>query len=417
MVDLSKFHRELAIPSTRLHDCHWPNPDVVDIHVVFPNFDADPNLPESYDFSRTDDYIQAIINVGSQIVYRLGESIEHTRKKYFVHPPKDYLKWAAICVGIIRHYNEGWANGFRHNIQYWEIWNEPENRPAMWSGSDDDYLRLYETTAKAIKSRFPTLRVGGPALGSTGELVGDTLRPTPFLLNFLDRCRRRAVPLDFFSWHRYAADPEELTMRAHAVRRLLDAKGFRATESHLNEWNYLPDENWHPILLAGQGIEREKCYAKIGGAPGAAFVACALSSFQDCPIDVANYYTGEIQGFGLFTFDGVPKKTFYAIKAFRALLDTPIRFAITNASAGLTLCAGRNVAGTEAAVLISNFNSAEKKARFSIKNLPWSGPTLFDTKIVNAEKNLEAGPSGQLRDDLVELQIPAPSVLLLRLHQ
>src|SRR4051812_14689569 len=36
LVDLTKYHKELKIPFTRLHDCHWPNPDVVDIHVVFP---------------------------------------------------------------------------------------------------------------------------------------------------------------------------------------------------------------------------------------------------------------------------------------------------------------------------------------------------------------------------------------------
>src|SRR5215208_3546064 len=41
-VDLSAQHKELAIPFTRLHDAHWPNPDVVDFHAVFPNPDADP---------------------------------------------------------------------------------------------------------------------------------------------------------------------------------------------------------------------------------------------------------------------------------------------------------------------------------------------------------------------------------------
>ena len=42
LVDLTAYHRELAIPYARLHDCHWPNPDVVDFHAVFPNPDADP---------------------------------------------------------------------------------------------------------------------------------------------------------------------------------------------------------------------------------------------------------------------------------------------------------------------------------------------------------------------------------------
>src|SRR6188474_1348629 len=41
---------ELTIPFTRLHDCGWPNPYVVDHHAVFPNPAADPTKPESYDF-------------------------------------------------------------------------------------------------------------------------------------------------------------------------------------------------------------------------------------------------------------------------------------------------------------------------------------------------------------------------------
>lgn len=31
-LDLSDAHRQLQVPLTRLHDCHWPNADVVDIH-------------------------------------------------------------------------------------------------------------------------------------------------------------------------------------------------------------------------------------------------------------------------------------------------------------------------------------------------------------------------------------------------
>ena len=42
------------------------------------------------------------------------------------NPPRDPARWAAVCAGIVRHYNEGWAGGFRHDIRYWEIWNEPD---------------------------------------------------------------------------------------------------------------------------------------------------------------------------------------------------------------------------------------------------------------------------------------------------
>ena len=60
LFDVIQEQKELGIPFTRLHDCGWPNPYVVDHHAVFPNPDADPSLPESYDFRLTDEYIAAV---------------------------------------------------------------------------------------------------------------------------------------------------------------------------------------------------------------------------------------------------------------------------------------------------------------------------------------------------------------------
>src|SRR5678815_3038210 len=114
LTDLSDYFRQAQFPLVRLHDCHWPNPHVVDMHVVFPNPAADPADPKSYDFRRTDEYISAIRATGAKIVYRLGESIEHTPTKLYVHPPADPQKWAAACVQIVRHYKD--------SVEYWEIW-------------------------------------------------------------------------------------------------------------------------------------------------------------------------------------------------------------------------------------------------------------------------------------------------------
>ena len=72
ILDLTKQQKELGIPFSRLHDCGWPNPYVVDHHAVFPNPNADPMLPESYDFRLTDEYIEAIRKTGAEPIYRLG---------------------------------------------------------------------------------------------------------------------------------------------------------------------------------------------------------------------------------------------------------------------------------------------------------------------------------------------------------
>jgi hypothetical protein len=417
-IDLTEYHKALAIPYTRLHDCGWPCGNVVDIHAIFPDLKADPARAESYDFRRTDDYIAAIVKAGSAIVYRLGESIEHSKRKHCVHPPADYEKWAAVCAGIVRHYNFGWAGGFRYNIRYWEIWNEPENRPQMWSGSDEDYYRLYGVTAKALKARWPDLKVGGPAVGWSGEVVGETLKATPFLKGFLEYCERESAPLDFFSWHIYTNDPAAVAARAKAVRRCLDESGFAGTESHLNEWNFLPNNDWGP-MIGRDGKVRQAWYEDLGGPQGAAFTASVLLMLQDSPVAVANYYSADTGGFGLFNWYGAPRKTFYAFKAFKALLDTPLRVEAAGGDAGrMAACAGMARDKASAAILIANYRSSQDKLDVTAKNLPWDGQTAYEFFIVDGQRDLEKVrtgvlPSGNFKLP-VDLKAPAVGLVTLR---
>lgn len=420
MVDLSAYHRELDLPLTRLHDVVWVNYDAVDISSIFRDFRNDPTQAENYDFAATDDYLAAIVKAGSPILYRLGESIEHTPRKYRVHPPKDFAKWADICCAIIRHYNEGWAGGFRHKIRYWEIWNEPENQPAMWTGTDDQFFQLYEVTAKAIKARWPELKVGGPSLGYTGEFTGAQFKAGDFLLRFLRHCRDHQVPLDFFSWHRYSKDPSDYARRAKAMRQLLDEHGFTKTESHFNEWNYLPNEDWRPMMKEGQGRMREEWNTEMRGPKGAAFAAWALMSLQDAPVDMANFYTAEIQMFGMFNFNGVPQKTFYAFKAFRDLLDTPRRVRTPACEPGrVAACAGLNSGNTRAAVLLSNFNTDGAPPELVVRKLPWSGQSGFELYLVDGGHDLQLVRRGTLGADghLVLAELKAPAVALLKFSQ
>lgn len=125
--------REAAIPYARTHDASiyysYGGEHTVDVHAIFPDFDKDPTDPSSYDFTLTDEYLKVMIYAGVKPFYRLGSKIEHWPKKYGTLPPKDFHKWAVICEHIIRHYTEGWANGFKYDIEYWEIWNEPDGAP------------------------------------------------------------------------------------------------------------------------------------------------------------------------------------------------------------------------------------------------------------------------------------------------
>jgi hypothetical protein len=417
LMDFTGAQKALGIPSTRLHDCHWPNPDVVDFHAIFPRPEADPQRAESYVFEPTDEYVAAVRATGAQIVYRLGESIEHTTIKRFVHPPKDPAQWAAIGVGIIRHYNEGWANGFHHGIRYWEIWNEPENRPVMWSGTDDDFLQLYATAAKAIKAHDANLRVGGPAFGASGSFVNGKFKPTEFVTKFLDRCQRESVPLDFFSWHCYTADTTELVARAKAIRQLLDSRGFTKTESHLNEWNFLPGNSWKPISKSGAPEARQKHYEAMAGLPGAAFIAAALMELQDAPVDVGNLFHGEAGGFGIFNEHGVKMKNYYALLAFRGLLDTPKRVEVQGAMAGkLAAVAGVSESKTEVKILVSNVAHAGDTVRLTWEHLPWAGASAIEVQMVDATHNLDVVSVPVDEMNSFDLKLPVPGIALVTLR-
>ena len=273
----------LKTPRSRLHDCcgAYGGKYFVDVPNIFRDFDADENDPNSYDFYYTDEYITAIINSGAQIVYRLGVTIEWGSKKYTTVPPKDFAKWARICEHIIMHYNEGWADGFNYGIEYWEIWNEPENPESMWTGTKEQFFDLYKTTSIHLKNRFPNIKIGG--YGSCGFYAVFSKFATDFqksfvtwFEDFLKFNKENNCPLDFYSWHIYTSKVEELLISSKFVREKLDEYGFNKTENHLNEWNYGAE---------GGGFENMDTMV------GAGFISEALIRMQnESSVDLAQYY-------------------------------------------------------------------------------------------------------------------------------
>lgn len=69
--NVSNEFMEIGVPFSRLHDVEGPygSNQYVDIHCVFPNFDADENDPASYNFKPTDYYLDSIIKAGTKVFY------------------------------------------------------------------------------------------------------------------------------------------------------------------------------------------------------------------------------------------------------------------------------------------------------------------------------------------------------------
>ena len=116
--------------------------------------------------------------------------------RYYVgwaHPPKDYAKWGELVYQWVRH-AAGKYGAAEVESWYWEVWNEPDI--SYWRGTPEEYDKLYDYAASAVKRAVPRARVGGPA--STGPAAP---RAAAFLRQFLEHCNTAGAPLDFISFH------------------------------------------------------------------------------------------------------------------------------------------------------------------------------------------------------------------------
>ncbi len=216
----------------------------INIHSIFPDFSADETLEESYNFLPTDLYLASVRNTGAEIIYCLGESAEPYSKKLYTKAPEDKEKWARICEHIIMHYNEMWANGFKWNLKYFEIWSSADTAEGF-SGEAQEYFELYRIVANHLRERFPKIRLG--AYGSRGFYALNRIDATeqmkgyvPFMQQFLAYINKEATfaPIDFFTWSCITSNPEEMAMHMKYARTYLDTAGHKRVRSILCEHNF-----------------------------------------------------------------------------------------------------------------------------------------------------------------------------------
>ncbi|MDI9861855.1 GH39 family glycosyl hydrolase [Flectobacillus roseus] len=119
----------------------------------------------------------------------------------WAYPPKDYNKWAELVYQWVKH---SVAKYGQKEVEswYWELWNEPNI--GYWKGTTEEYIKLYDYTADAVKRALPTAKIGGP------EVTGpDWDKSATFLRTFLDHVTKgknyvtgkTGSPIDFITYH------------------------------------------------------------------------------------------------------------------------------------------------------------------------------------------------------------------------
>ncbi|HEX6772277.1 MAG TPA: beta-xylosidase [Acidobacteriaceae bacterium] len=121
------------------------------------------------------------------------------------YPPKDYAKWGELVETYAAHLKTRYGTAV--NGWLWEVWNEPDI--AYWHGTPEEYDRLYDVSAAAVRKVLPNAKIGGPESTGVYPAKNGVSTSEAFLRQFLEHCAHgknaatggTGAPLDFISYH------------------------------------------------------------------------------------------------------------------------------------------------------------------------------------------------------------------------
>jgi len=317
---LEKCHKELGFQYVRFHGLL---DDAMSVCVLDKNdFGAGSEGTLRYSFFNIDSVFDFLLSIGMKPFIELGfmpgalasgtQTCFHYKAN--ITPPADYGKWEALIRAMTQHLIDRYGLA---EVRTWffEVWNEP-NLPFFWAGTKEEYFKLYEHAARAIKSVDSGLRVGGPATSVNAWI--------PDMIEF---CHSAGVPIDFVSTHHYPTDDplwrnSDLTLEeffqqfAHELgkyeRGILQKMTAKARAEagnmalYYTEWNtsaMLPDvihdEAYSAALVAKTIVDND------GLVDGYSFW-----TFSDLLEERGQFSAPFHGGFGLQTIHGIPKPTY-----------------------------------------------------------------------------------------------------------
>jgi Beta-xylosidase len=323
---LKKAHDELGFQYVRFHGLLDD-----DMCVLIMKKDYMGNeLGLVYNFVNIDNICDFLLSIGMKPFLELGfmpETLASGDKTVFhykgnITPPKDYDAWAELIRRLTEHLVERYG---LEEVKQWffEVWNEP-NLVSFFSGTKEEYFKLYEVTARIIKKVNTELKVGGPAT-SCNSWVKDTV----------DFCEQNNVPLDFVSTHHYPTDDplwksgmdiedffkSGLAALGSYERGILKKMTMKAREEagkyplYYTEWNTsaMTNDNKHDECYASAMI------AKILADNDGLVEGYSYWTFTDI-FEEGSQLPGAFHGgFGLQTYAGVAKPAYRLFQLYHNL--------------------------------------------------------------------------------------------------
>jgi xylan 1,4-beta-xylosidase len=282
-------HEDLGVTAVRAHAIlHDDN------HVVTRT--GDGSL--AFDFTVVDDLYDRILALGIRPVVELGfmpaviaSDPEQTVFEYrgIISPPRDWAEWHETVGALGSHLVERYG---LDEVSQWgfEVWNEP-NLEVFWTGTQDDYLRLYEEAARALKAVDQRLTVGGPSTAASEWVEA-----------LAAYAEKHGLPLELATTHTYGNLPLDF-------RGVLEDHGFGDADILWTEWG-VGSTHFGPIH---------------DGVSGAPFVLSGMQSAQGRLTALAYWVVSDHfeelgrpprlfhDGFGLLTLGNLRKPRYWAL--------------------------------------------------------------------------------------------------------
>ncbi|MGH3497995.1 MAG: GH39 family glycosyl hydrolase [Nocardioidaceae bacterium] len=308
-----------------------------------------------YDFSVVDALYDQLLQIGFRPIVELSFmpavlAVDPDQTVFFyrgiISPPKDWGEWREVVAALAAHLVERYGVD---EVAAWgfEVWNEP-NLEVFWTGTQDDYLRLYAEAARAVKSVDRRLRVGGPSTAASEWVEA--------LAAFAEA---EGLPLDFVTTHTYGNVPLDFTPA-------LARRGFAQTPIWWTEWG-VGSTHFGPIH---------------DGVAGAPFILSGYAGVQDRMEALAYWVVSDHfeelgrpprlfhDGFGLLTVGNLRKPRYWAAHLAAHMGDTVL---------------ASTVAGDGAGVLVHAWATAHDDGTIDV--LVWNG--TINAELLNGDARLD----------------------------
>lgn len=273
------------------------------------------------------------------------------RKGVWATPPTDMKVWREIC----RYYAAHWLKT-RRRVPFYEMWNEPDNPPWFFQGTQQDYFQIYRNGSAGVLDANPDAIVGGPAIAAW-EHNTSWIRP------FLDFVTTSGVRLDFLSFHNYG-DPGPTIDKVRAELR--SKPSLATTEMQLTEYNsYVP---MTPDFSFGGRIETYVAASRLLHDFKYLLEQTDVTKVYWAMFNESEVFGKNVDRCGLVSLGGHRKASFNAFAVY-GRMPTP-RKLLRSSSRDVEGFASADADGAAAAIW--NISDADQQSTLSMANLPFA---------------------------------------------